>query len=89
MVDVGDWVVCVDATDDPRGIPVPLVRGEIYCITAIWGDLPNSKIGDFWRDIGFDLEGVPRLPGDHCYGAYRFREIAPAAEPVPAAFEEA
>lgn len=82
MIGVGDWVVCIDASDDPRGFPVPLIKGEAYQVSAVWGDLPNCKIGDFWRDVGFDLEGVERLPDDVAYGAYRFREIDPSAAPI-------
>ena len=82
MMDVGDWVVCVDASDDPRGYPVPLIKGEVYRIAAVWGDLPNSKIGDFWRDVGFDIEGLPRIAGDFVYGAYRFRPIDPVETPA-------
>lgn len=80
-MNVGDWVVCVDASDDPRGIPVPLIKGEAYRIAAIWGDLPNSKLGDFWRDVGFDIEGLPRIQGEFVYGAYRFRPIEPTKAP--------
>ena len=80
MSAVGDWVVCVDASDDPRGVPTGLIKGEVYRISAVWGDLPNSRLGDLWRDVGFDLEGMPRLDGDFVYGAYRFRPLERAPE---------
>ncbi len=80
---IGDKVVCVDASDDPRGIPVPPIKGAVYEIAAIWGDLPNSKLGRLWTGVGFDLVGIDRLPDDYCYGAYRFRPVEyPGEAPV-------
>jgi hypothetical protein len=87
MSGVGEWVVCVDDSPAPGGLAVPLAKGEVYQIEAVWGDLPHGNetvgLGEFWRDVGLDLVGVPRVIPDLCYGAHRFREMV-KPEPVAA-----
>jgi len=83
MIGVGDWLVCVDAAP-AFGLQVPLVKGEVYQVAAVWGDLPHGNgevgLGDIWRDVGIDLVGVPPVLPGLAYGAHRFR---PMVSPPP------
>lgn len=93
MIGVGDWVVCVDASPGPGGVSVPLIKGEVYQIAAIWGELPHGAngvgLGDIWVDIGVDLVDVPPISPELAYGLHRFRPLEPKATPEPALAEEA
>lgn len=76
---VGDLAVCVDATPDILGNPVPLKEGVVYLVSGITPAGIASKYGRTNRLSGLALKGVPnKWPCG--WAPERFRKIRPDAQ---------